>query len=366
MSLYTKIIDRQKLDAGWQKVMKNKPAAGVDGVTCDMFQENKREYLKQLYLELSEHRYHPQPVKLVKLYQGEKERTVALYSMRDKVVQQSIAAELQKIYEPLFSKSSYAYRSGRSALEAVEKIEEYMANKGEWVVRMDIHSFFDSISQDRLLWELKRMIKETDVIELIMENACAKSLELNGEISRKTRGIWQGSSIAPVLSNIYLKDFDDEMEQKAAFFVRYSDDMLVMAQSEKEAMKFLRFTKDSMEKYSLTLNEKKTILATAAQGVDFLGYHFNETGKSVPVKAEMNLQEKLEQIFLLSLDLPVKEKLKKGAEILEGWEQYYQGERQIQSICEYAVVLYMVQNKEQEILEKIYSMRPLFRNGYKL
>lgn len=251
------------------------------------------------------------------------------------------------------------------SLEAVEKIEEYMANKGEWVVRMDIHSFFDSISQDRLLWELKRMIKETDVIELIIENACAKSLELNGEISRKTRGIWQGSSIAPVLSNIYLKDFDDEMEQKAAFFVRYSDDMLVMAQSEKEAMKFLCFTKDSMEKYSLTLNERKTILATAAQGVDFLGYHFNETGKSVPVKAEMNLQEKLEQIFLLSLDLPVKEKLKKGAEILEGWEQYYQGERQIQSIWEYAVVLYMVQNKEQEILEKICGMRPLFRNGYK-
>ena len=104
MSLYTKIIDRQKLDAGWQKVMKNKPAAGVDGVTCNMFHENKREYLKQLHLELSEYRYHPQPVKLVKLYQGDKERIVALYSMRDKVVQQSIAAELQKIYEPFFPK----------------------------------------------------------------------------------------------------------------------------------------------------------------------------------------------------------------------------------------------------------------------
>lgn len=84
MSLYTKIIDLQKLDVSLQKVLKNKPAPGVDGITYDMFEANKKEYLKQLHLELQEHRYHPLPVKLVQLYKGEKERTVALYSMRDK------------------------------------------------------------------------------------------------------------------------------------------------------------------------------------------------------------------------------------------------------------------------------------------
>ena len=103
MSLYTKIIDLQKLDVSLQKVLKNKPAPGVDGITYDMFEANKKEYLKQLHLELQEHRYHPLPVKLVQLYKGEKERTVALYAMRDKVIQQSIAFELQKIYEPMFS-----------------------------------------------------------------------------------------------------------------------------------------------------------------------------------------------------------------------------------------------------------------------
>ena len=104
MSLYTKIIDLQKLDASLQKVLKNKPAAGVDGITYDMFEANKKEYLKQLYLELEEHRYHPLPVKLVNLYKGEKMRTVALYAMRDKVVQQSIVQELQKIMSPLCRK----------------------------------------------------------------------------------------------------------------------------------------------------------------------------------------------------------------------------------------------------------------------
>lgn len=365
MSLYTKIIDMQKLDAGLQRVVRNRPAAGVDGVTYDMFQANKKENIKQLHIELAEHRYHPQPVKLVKLYKGEKERTVALYSMRDKVVQQSIAAELQKVYEPVFSKAAYAYRSGRSALEAVGKIESYMADKGGWTLKMDIHSFFDSISQDRLRRELECTVKEEDVVALIIENACAQSLESNGEIVRKLRGIWQGSGIAPVLSNIYLKDFDYEMERKEAFFIRYSDDMLVMEQNQETVMETLHFAKMYMEKYDLSLNEEKTVFAPSVQGVDFLGYHFDNTGKSVPVKAEKNLQEKLENIFLMSSGLSVRDKLKKGAEILEGWEQYYREQREIHSMLEYAVVLYMVQNKEESVFEKICGMRPQFENSCK-
>ena len=171
MSLYTRIIDLQKLQAGLQKVMKNKPAAGVDGITYDMFWENKKENLKQLNLELTDHSYHTLPVKLVKLYKGEKERTVALYSMRDKVVQQSIASELQKIYEPLFSKSTYAYRNGHSALHAIEETGLCMEKHADgWVLKLDIQSFFDSIPGNQLRGELQKVIREEDVIDLIMEN----------------------------------------------------------------------------------------------------------------------------------------------------------------------------------------------------
>ncbi len=365
MTLYTKIIDIQKLDEGLQKVVKNKPAAGGDGITYNMFQDNKKEYLEQLHLELAEHRYHPQPVKLVKFYRGEKERTVALYSMRDKTLQQSIATELQKIYEPLFSKVCYAYRSGRSAIEAVGKIQWYMADKGGWVLKMDIHAFFDSILQCKLQQELQHTIKEQAVVELIMENASAKSLESNGKIIRKPEGIWHGSNIAPILSNIYLKDFDYEMEQKASFFVRYCDDMLVMTENKDKARELLQFTKVYMEKRGLILNEDKMMLAPVEQGVNFLGYHFNSSGKRIPVKAERNLQTRLEDLFMASLNLSIRERLKKGAEILQGWEQYYRSQREIHSIWEYAVVLYMVQNKGDKIQEKIWDMRPLFRNNYR-
>lgn len=365
MSLYTKIIDLQKLDAGLQKVVKNKPAAGADGITYDMFLANKKEYLKQLNLELSEHRYHPVPVKLVNLYKGEKERQIALYSMRDKVVQQSIASELQRIYEPIFSDGTYAYRSGRSALQAIDCIERSMRQyRDGWILKADICSFFDTIPTEKLRQELKRAIKEDDVLELIMENAQAKSLQMDGEIVEKRVGIWQGSGIAPVLSNIYLKDFDHEIKKKTVFFVRYSDDILAIVKNREEASELLRFMTVSMQQLGLCLNEAKTLFVPVSSGIDFLGYHFAEDGKSIPVKAELNLQDRLESMFLTTTGLSVKEKLKKGAEILEGWEQYYQGERSICSMLEYAVVLYMVQNKEPAF-EKISSQRSAYKNEYR-
>src|SRR5699024_12154367 len=84
------IIDMQKLGQSWDKVRKNKPASGVDHVTYEDFQKNRREELKQLHLELAEHRYESLPVKLCKIFKEDKVRTIALFSMRDKIVQQSV------------------------------------------------------------------------------------------------------------------------------------------------------------------------------------------------------------------------------------------------------------------------------------
>lgn len=119
-----------------------------------------------------------------------------------------------------------------------------------------------------------------------------------------------------------------------------------------------------MQERGLKLNADKSIVAPVSGGVDFLGYHFDGNGKSVPLKAEINLQERLESMFLTSTGFSVKEKLKKGTEILEGWEQYFREERSICSIQEYAVVLYMVQNKE-EALQKISDIRPNYKNIYR-
>lgn len=94
MGIYSKLIDIQKLGQAWDRVRKNKPVCGVDNVTFEMFEERRREELRQLNLELKENRYESLPVRLSNIYKGDKVRTIALFSMRDKVVQQSLAYEL--------------------------------------------------------------------------------------------------------------------------------------------------------------------------------------------------------------------------------------------------------------------------------
>lgn len=151
MSLYTKIIDLQKLNNAWKKVRANKPAAGIDDVTWEIYDAESVQENKDLNRELSEHEYKCKPVKTVILYKNNKERPIALYCMRDKVVQQSIAEELSKIYNPLFSSQTYAYRSNKSALAASEEIERQIhTGRYAWVLKVDIQKFFDSIRWDIL------------------------------------------------------------------------------------------------------------------------------------------------------------------------------------------------------------------------
>ena len=187
MSLYNRIIDLQKLSAAWQRVRRNKPAAGVDNIIWQQFDENSREELKQLQTELTEHDYMPLPVRNVTLYKGEKARVIALYSMRDKVVQQSISQELAKLFEGRLSPRSYAYRNEKSALQAVEDITAAIRTRQYGaVLKLDITHFFDSIEWNLLKTRLSRVIREKDVLDLIRMNACTSMLdEVTGELTEK-------------------------------------------------------------------------------------------------------------------------------------------------------------------------------------
>ena len=143
MSLYSKIIDRQKLNAAWQRVKKNKPAAGIDNVTYEQFDQGIKENLNQLHVELADHQYRALPVKIITLYKDEKARQIALYSMRDKVVQQSLAIELNKVFDGHFSDQTSAYRHEKSAMVAIEEINgKIMEGVFTCYIKLDIKDFF--------------------------------------------------------------------------------------------------------------------------------------------------------------------------------------------------------------------------------
>lgn len=365
MGLFTKVIDQQKLAEAWNRVKRNKPAAGVDEISWEDFDGEWKQNIKQLNMELAGHTYESLPVRLVPLYKGEKVREVSLYAMRDKVVQQSLASELVRMYDGLMSESTYAYRPGRAALQAIGYLDLALkSGKYNWALKADIQGFFDHIRLEKLYQILRERIKEEDVIDLIRRCCEAPSIEKDGSLTAKTIGVYQGSGIAPVLSNIYLMKFDHEIRQRFHIYVRYSDDILILGDDKEKLEKIQQFMALYLEQLGLQLHEKKTKIVSLDEGVEFLGYALSKDGKQIPDKAEKNLDGSLEDIFL-NRKTTLEEKLKKGAEILNGWEQYYDQKRQIGSIQEYAVVVYMMQNHTDGKLEFLQKTRLKFENVYK-
>ncbi len=341
MGIYTKVIDLQKMEKAWNHVKKNHPAPGADHVTWDEFDKQCKENLKELQMEILNDRYEVFPVKLIQIFKEEKVREVSLYAMRDKVVQQSLALELNRIYEPLFSKGTYAYRANHSSLNAISDISEQII-KGKYThyMKLDIHKFFDHVDVDTLFMILRKRIREEEVLSLIKKQLIVKYLDDSGELCEKKKGIYQGSGIAPVLSNVYLMEFDQEMAKESVFFIRYSDDMLILAYSEEDMKHLLQKVNVYLEKLQLKLNERKCSYGRIQDGFDFLGYHFDHRGKSIPVKAKKKLENGLEQMWLTGRQLPLEERLKKASAILNGWEQYYREERKPENILELAVAAY--------------------------
>lgn len=362
MSLFNKIIDLQKLDAAWERVRRNRPAAGVDQITADQFDANKKAELKELHAELLNGTYHPHAVRQVVLQGESKQRTVSLYCMRDKVIQLSAAQELNRIYEDRFPRQVYAYRSNKSALNAVNDIDAAISTgKYSHLLKLDIASYFDSIEWPLLEDILSQRILEEPVILLIGENVCAGILNEDGEVTAPVKGIHQGSSLAPVLSNIFLMDVDKWIAENSSFYARYSDDMLILGANEQELESLWNAIEQKLIKLHLSLRREKSGIFSLADGADFLGYHFDINGKSIPVKAEKGLARRLENMWLDYGDITVEEKAKKALGILGGWEQYFREHRKPQSILEFTALL--SSGKIQEVGDLI-CMRQGLENEY--
>ena len=343
MSLYSKIIDRQKLNAAWQRVKKNKPAAGIDNVTYEQFDQGIKENLNQLHVELADHQYRALPVKIITLYKDEKARQIALYSMRDKVVQQSLAIELNKVFDGHFSDQTSAYRHEKSAMVAIEEINgKIMEGVFTCYIKLDIKDFFGSVRWGQILDILRRFIPEEDVCDLIRQNSCGTWLDMDtGDICDRPVGIYQGSIISPILSNLYLMDFDKWLaDMQDIYFIRYSDDMIVLGKTREKLTDLLQEMLFHLRGKGLEINDKKSQIGKLADGMYFLGYFFDDRGKAIPKKAEVNLQNRLETLWITNGELSVEEKLEKVLEIVGGWEQYFREEREVGSIFEFAALMY--------------------------
>jgi len=260
------LIDVEALDRAYRRARKG-AAPGVDGVTKEQYGQHLQGNLQGLHQRLRERRYRHQPIRRVHIPKGEgKTRPIGIAAFEDKVVQDAIREVLEAIYEQDFLDVSFGFRPKRNAHDAMRAIHG-MAKQG-WVsciLEADIVSFFDSIDRTALMEMLQVRVADGSLLRLI--GKCLHVGVLDGEeYSEPDVGTVQGSSLSPMLGNIYLhhvldlwfeRDVKPRMRGRA-WLCRYADDFAIAFELEEDARRVMEVLPKRLEKYGLTLHPDKT------------------------------------------------------------------------------------------------------------
>lgn len=272
-SLYDRMLSPQALREGFKKVRSAKGAPGIDGQSINDFAENLEINIMELAYELREKSYRPHPVKRVEIPKPEGGvRALGVPSVRDRVVQQTLLKVLQPIFDPHFHPSSYGYRPGRSCHQAIEKATLFVQKYDlRHVVDMDLSKCFDMLDHEIVMSQFRKRIADGSILNLL--RLFLTSGIMTGEGWQATSlGSPQGGVISPLIANVYLDAFDQEMKRRGHRIVRYADDILIFSNSHAGASNALRQATKLLEKeMKLKVNESKTHIAESNEGIDFLG-----------------------------------------------------------------------------------------------
>jgi len=288
-ALYDKVYRKDVLAYAYDCCQANGGAAGVDSQTFENIEEYGRErWLEELAQELKSRTYQPQPVRRVYIPKPDgKQRPLGIPTIRDRVVQTAAVLVLEPIFEADLQPEQYAYRAGRSALDAVQHVHKLINTGHGQIVDADLSSYFDSIPHTELMKSVARRVVDGAMLQLIKMwlEAPVEDTDERGNTHRSTRnrdegrGTPQGSPISPLLSNLYMRRFVlgwkklGHEERWQAYIVNYADDLVICCRVGAEQA--LTAMRRLMTKLKLTVNENKTRVCTLpAEKFDFLGYTF--------------------------------------------------------------------------------------------
>ena len=222
--LLENILDRHNLNLAYKRVMQNKGSHGVDKMSTEEllpFLKQNGDKIKQSILDGT---YRPSPVRRVKIPKPDgKARLLGIPTVADRLIQQAIAQVLTPIFEKQFCASSYGYRPGRNAKQAIAKCKDYIEEGYTWVVDIDIANYFDSVNHDKLIRLISKTIKDGRIISLIRKYLNS-GVMTGGVVIETQEGTPQGGNLSPLLANIMLNELDRELEDRGLKFCRYADD----------------------------------------------------------------------------------------------------------------------------------------------
>jgi RNA-directed DNA polymerase len=326
-SLIDKVYGERTLRAAFDRVKRNRGAAGVDHVTVERFGSRLEEEVEKLSRSLREETYRPQAVRRrwIDKPGSRQRRPLGIPTVRDRVVQCALRWALEPIFEREFAEHSYGFRPGRGCRDALVRVEELLESGYTWVVDADLQSFFDTIDPERLLARVREKITDGRVLGLI-EQFLAQEVMDGLEHWTPERGTPQGSVLSPLLANIYLDPLDHLLAAEGFAMVRYADDFVILCRSESEARRALARVQAWTAREGLALHPDKTTVVDATQrgGFDFLGYHFERGYKWPRTKSLRKLKDRVRSQTRRTHGHSLERILADVNRTLSGWYQYFQ------------------------------------------
>lgn len=310
-----------------KKVKANKGAAGIDGISVDDIDEYLKENWTSIRESIRNRKYRPKPVLRVEIPKPNGGvRKLGIPTITDRIIEQAIVQVITPMVEPHFSESSYGFRPGRNAQQAVIKLLEYLNDGYTYIVDIDLEKFFDHVPQDKLMTLVGKIIGDPDTESLIARYLKA-GVMVNGEYEGTDEGTPQGGNLSPILSNIMLNELDRELEARGLHFVRYADDCIIAVGSSAAANRVMHTITTWIEKkLGLKVNAEKTRV-TKPMKLKYLGFGFVKMGNKWEARPHQDSVKKFERtlkrLTKRSWSISMDDRIKRLNWVIRGWINYF-------------------------------------------
>ena len=324
--LMEEVCERENLKEALRRVKANKGSAGVDGMTVGGITDYLKQHWPAIREQLLNGTYEPRPVRRVEIPKPDGGvRKLGIPTVLDRFIQQAVMQVLQRQWDPTFSESSYGFRPGRSAQQAVAQAQQHIADGHGWCVDLDLEKFFDRVNHDKLMGQIAKRVEDKRLLKLIRAFLNAGVME-NGLVSPSVEGTPQGGPLSPLLSNLVLDELDRELKRRGHRFVRYADDCNIYVRSERAGQRVMeRVTRFITQTLKLKVNETKSAVARP-QERKFLGFSFSagpEVKRVIAPKALDRFKRRVREITRRAKGVSMRTTIEELAPYMRGWRGYF-------------------------------------------